>query len=276
MSSVGKPIPDIPAETFQAARKVYHIEHVYLSIGDHLGEILTKVAIPKLDPSACLNPEMISRLALVTAFQYAERIPDELAAQATLKRMDWKYALHLPVQHPGIAAIALCQYRQNLYSSTMAMGEFSNLLESLGGLGLYAKLTIKALDPGEVIIDICNINHLYQLARTMKAALSLLISLDPDWLRVNALPQWYIRYQTDRLGQSVDWDNNQLVNEIRTIEGDINYIHDLLCKSDFPIDKHIELVNLFNLWEILQRKGSISGSTEPWCANHAGRFRQIQ
>ena len=74
----------VPAETATAARKIYNIQHIYLRIGDEFEAILEGVDLAQLDPSASLNGEAVYRLALVTAFQYAELLPDPLAEQATI------------------------------------------------------------------------------------------------------------------------------------------------------------------------------------------------
>jgi hypothetical protein len=38
-------------------------------------------------------------MALVTVFQMLERIPDRLAAELVISRIDWKYALHFPLTY---------------------------------------------------------------------------------------------------------------------------------------------------------------------------------
>ena len=74
-----KPGQGVPAETATAARKIYNIQHIYLRIGDELDSILQGIDLAQLDPSASLNSDAVYRLALVTAFQYAELLPDPLA-----------------------------------------------------------------------------------------------------------------------------------------------------------------------------------------------------
>ena len=195
-----KPGQGVPAETASAARKIYNIQHIYLRIGDELEAILTGIDLAQLDPSASLNSDTVCRLALVTAFQYAELLPDPLAEQATIKRMDWKYALCLPIQHPGVAEAALCQFRQNLFSFPNSAKEYSRLLVALGQCGLFARSDSQSLGAAQVLTTLCKITRLYWLNQGMRAALSTLASVAPEWLSEVALPHWYEHYKTGQEG----------------------------------------------------------------------------
>lgn len=108
------PFPPLPADTSLSAKSIYHIENLYLMIGDHLEEIFTGIDFGELDASGEKPADLLSLLALVTIFQYAERLPDRLAADATRTRMDWKYALHLGVAYPGFDPVYLSEFRQRL------------------------------------------------------------------------------------------------------------------------------------------------------------------
>jgi transposase len=54
------------------------------------------------------------RLALVSVMQFAERLSDRKAANAVRGRIDWKYALGLPLDDPGFDASVLCEFRARL------------------------------------------------------------------------------------------------------------------------------------------------------------------
>ncbi len=54
------------------------------------------------------------RLALVTLFQFAEGLPDRQAAEAVRGRIDWKYALALPLTDPGFDSTVLSEFRSRL------------------------------------------------------------------------------------------------------------------------------------------------------------------
>lgn len=205
-------------------KKVINFEQVYAQIGDQHEQILALLDLPLLDPSASLDKNMIFRMALVTAFQFAESLPDFMAAQATMTRKDWKYALHLPVKHPGISAIALCKFRESLYFSATALHEFEELHSYLEKIGLYANVTEQAVDPHEALACVCKISRFYHLSLAMKTALSFLVANHTDWLRANALPHWYNRYRTERLNQVVNLCEEDLQKEAVRIGKDIQYL----------------------------------------------------
>jgi hypothetical protein len=190
---------NIPSETSLAAHQVYNPQNIYLSIGDYLQSIADQIHLSLIDSTSILDLNTIFRLALASSFQYAELLPDSLAANASLKRLDWKYALYLPVNHPGIHKNALCDFRQGLHSSSEAIHEFGKLLQILSEFGLFKNLKNYSLDPDQIISIICLINRINKLQTAMKAGLSLISSLKPDWLAGHVSPHWFNRYKTGPL-----------------------------------------------------------------------------
>lgn len=188
----------VPADTNAAARKIYNIQHIYLRIGDNLVSIFAEVDLQRMDPGASLSAPAVCRLALATAFQYAESLPDPLAAQASLKRMDWKYALRLPVQHPGLDEDALCRFRQSVFASPGAREAFGALLEALARQGLFSRSDSQTLSAGLVLDNVCTITRLYWLDQAMRNALSAAASQAEGLLQRAAQPHWYEVYRTDQ------------------------------------------------------------------------------
>ena len=183
-----KSIGEIPVDTYHAARQVYNLKHIYLLIGDQLDDILAKIDLPMLDPRAYQDRATIARLAMVTAFQHAELLPDVVASDATRKRMDWKYALRLPVHHQGVSEAALCAFRQGLYESRMAAQEYECILQQLKQVGLFGVNANMPLNSEEVLLNVCQITRLYRLYTGMKAALGVLVSTAPNWVRTYMPP----------------------------------------------------------------------------------------
>lgn len=190
---------NIPTETSLAARQIYNPQNIYLRIGDYLESIADQIHLSLFDSTSILDQQSIYRLALASSFQYAELLPDSLAANASLKRLDWKYALFLPANHPGIQKKSLCNFRQGLHSSSEAINEFGQLLRILSEFGLFKNLKKHSLNPDQVISIICLINRIHKLQTAMKAGLSLISSLEPDWLAGHVSPHWFSRYKTGPL-----------------------------------------------------------------------------
>jgi transposase len=53
-------------------------------------------------------------LAFVTIFQFLEKLSDRAAANALRVRLDWKYALHLPLNYAGFKFSVLSEFRDRV------------------------------------------------------------------------------------------------------------------------------------------------------------------
>lgn len=220
-------------------RRVFNLEQVYVRVGEHYDEIHSSLCLPLLDSSASLDEETTFRLALVTAFQYAESIDDPAAALATTQRREWRYALHLPDRHPGFSAAMLCRFRASLYFSIQATREMEQIFSSLKKMGLFS-VQSEVQEGEEVITRVCGITHFMQVKRMMKTALSTLAAVDPLWLRANAKPHWYDRYKTGRLDLPAKLSDLEIYKEAVRLGRDIQYLIETLnaqgmtCLADQP------------------------------------------
>jgi transposase len=73
---------------------------------------------------------------LVTVFQMLERVPDRLAAELVVSRIDWKNALHLPIDYAGYHFTDLLAFRKRLLEHQQERVFFEGILERLQSLGL--------------------------------------------------------------------------------------------------------------------------------------------
>lgn len=73
----------------------------WITLRDELGAIYEDADFAALFPPDGRPAEAPWRLALVTCFQFAEGLSDSQAADAVRSRIDWKYALSLPLDLPG-------------------------------------------------------------------------------------------------------------------------------------------------------------------------------
>lgn len=88
--------------------------NLYLKLRDELGPIFTDDVFADFFPARGCPAEAPARLALVTIFQFAESLADRAAADGVRSRIDWKYALGLPLENPGFDATVLVESRQRL------------------------------------------------------------------------------------------------------------------------------------------------------------------
>ncbi len=253
---------NIPYETSLSAHQIYGNNHIYLKIGDNLEKIYNKIEVSFLDPSSQMTGDNAFRVALACAFQFAESLPDSSTANATMKRVDWKYALFLPISHPGFSVISLSNFRQRLCSSSKAIQAFGNLLIELEGLGLFASSHIHSLDPRLALSVICQTNRLFDLMDGMKAALGLIASIAPEWVKGQVSPHWYQRYKTGPL-RSLDFSQlSDFQIHAERMGSDIFALLTSLKKTDAPdLNSTIEIKKLNSLF---QAQYQLNGETIQW------------
>src|SRR5512133_2022686 len=231
-------------------KNMYNLEQIYLRIGDQYDQLLAELNLPMLDPSATLDRQTTLRLALITSFQFGERLPDSIAAQATMKRKDWKYALRLPHKHPRCPSASLCRFRESLNPSAAALQEFKNLLDNLEKSGLYARWANSDLEPGQAIGTVCMITRFYYLKQAIKSTLSCLGASYPDFLRTNALPYWYDRYKTGQLNQAAMLSEESMQQEAIGLGKDIQHLLAGVAQQDLPeLTRQVEIQQIARLFK---------------------------
>lgn len=276
MSSGKVSFADVPPDTFQAARQIYNHQNVYLLIGDQFANLYAKVNFGLLDPNKVSNIETISRLMMVTALQYAELLPDRVASDASRKRIDWKYALRLPVHHPGYPPETMCAFRQSVYSAPKALAEFERFNDNLQETGLYAREQQAPLTANTVLETVCRVSRLNQLHLCMKEALTALAAAAPNWLLENMPPYWFTRYKTGPLPQLSFSNSCGFEEEAQKYGTDMRILRQTLREKSNPaLDVLAEVQQVERIFyeQFLVIDGQIQWrSTE--CAHCTGRHQE--
>lgn len=204
-------VAPIPKRTSRAAQAIFGSNNFYIALGNRLADILSELEPKPKIGSEFKRESAVPLLPLLTLFQYMESLTDGQAVEALHLRLDWKYALHLPLDQPRIPAETLCQYRKTSLHSRSYLSELQELLDRLAtepALGNYIK---KPLDAESMIMVVCALDRLSRVEEAMRRAIEGLTNQHPDWLRRIALPHWYIRYyhtssllETPALGEQPD------------------------------------------------------------------------
>ncbi len=253
---------EIPSETVSSALQLFPKNNRYLKVGDSLNDILAVIDLQKIDSSVDENIQTVLRLSLLTAFQFEEKLSDHQTSSAVLRRVDWKYALFLPLNYPGIAWQNLSHFRQKLISSNVAMDEFGNFLSILEQLNFFVDLQDLMNDPKELIFFICQLNSVQLLRETMKSALGLLVSLEPDWLVNQVSPHWFERYRSGFPGFSHSPNNIEIASNAVKIGSDIYALLVSVLKLN---SKKINLSSeILRLNQIFQQQFYFSGEIICW------------
>lgn len=126
----------MPAETERIGQKLLRENDAYRLIGDQLFEQLREEEYADLysaEGKPGISPVI---LAFVSVFQYLEKLGDRQAAQALRMRLDWKYALHLPLEYEGFDFSVLSEFRDRLIAGQAEGQVFEKLVEQIRKLGL--------------------------------------------------------------------------------------------------------------------------------------------
>jgi transposase len=226
--------PPLPADTVCAAKSVFHIENLYLVIGDQLDHLFGDLNRDELDAFSARPTGVPFILAMVTIFQFAEDLPDHQAAEALRTRMDWKYALHLPLDYPGIDHTELGEFRQRLRLDPGGQRVFQRLLARLARLGLLGSKDKRRAHIDGVLKAVDTLSRVEELAEAMSLALETLAARQPDWLRAMSLPHWYGRYgpKLATLYRSSCKEEHEAL--ARAIGADISYLLEAIAEADVP------------------------------------------
>jgi len=114
MSPREVPIGPVPEHTARVARAAFPRGNVWMWLRESFGPT-SRGVLPVWRQER--PAEAAWRLALVSVMQFAEELSDEDAADAVRARIDWKYALGLPLDDSGFDASVLRQFRMRLLTS---------------------------------------------------------------------------------------------------------------------------------------------------------------
>jgi transposase len=194
MSLRPEPVSQVPEETARVARAAFPDGNLYLRMHDELGALVEDRAFADLFPRHGRPGAAPWRLALVTIFQFAEDLSDRQAADAVRGRIDWKYALALPLEDPGFDHTVLSEFRRRLVEGGAERRLLDVLLERFSQAGLLKARGRQRTDSTHVLAAVRALNRLGLVRETMRHALDVLAGVAPAWLRAHAQPEWVQRY----------------------------------------------------------------------------------
>jgi transposase len=98
-------------------------------------------------------------LALVTVMQYAEGMTDWEAADMVRGKIDWKYALGLPLGDQGFDASILSAFRDRVVPGTVEYQVLEDMVTKLRELGLLKARGRRQIDVAYVLARIRKVNQ---------------------------------------------------------------------------------------------------------------------
>src|SRR3954471_5852071 len=183
-----------PEETRRVARAAFPKGTLCLDIADALGPVYRDSQFAGLFPQLGQPAAAPAMLALATVLQYLEGLSDRQAADAVRGRIDWKYALRLPLTDPGFDHTVLSEFRSRLIEGKAEQRMLDTLLDRLRELGLVKPRGRQRTDSTHVLAAVRGLNRLERVGETLRAALNEVAVMAPAWLRTLAPAEWYERY----------------------------------------------------------------------------------
>ena len=194
MSLHAQPLPPIPELTCRIARASFPKGTLAMRLRDALGSIYEDSDFAQLFPKRGRAAEAPWRLALVTIFQALANLSDRQAAEMVRGRLDWKYALSLPLDDEGFDASILADFRQRLREHQAEDLLLEPLLRVCRDHGWLKAGGQQRTDSTMVLANVRRLSSLESVGETLRALLGELAEREPDWLLGVISPDWFDRY----------------------------------------------------------------------------------
>lgn len=185
---------EIPRETIEVARAAFPKGNVYMTMRDKLGPLFSDddfAALFAWQGQAGVSPGL---LAMVTIMQFMEGLTDRQTAEAVRSRIDWKYALGLPLTSAGFDYSILSGFRGRLLAGGGEALLFDRILDRLKVHGLLKGKRQQRTDSTHVLAAVRELNRLECVGETLRRVLDDLARVGPDWLLDQISPDWFDRY----------------------------------------------------------------------------------
>ena len=187
-------IEPVPEETARIALAAFPKGNLYLSMRDELGTLFNDLDFATLYPRRGQPAFTPWKLALITVMQFLENLSDRQASDAVRSRIDWKYALGLELSDSGFDYSVLSNFRARLIENNQQTLLLDRIIELFRERKLLKERGKQRTDSTHVLAAIRVMNRLELMCETMRACLNELAILAPLWLRSQAPPEWFERY----------------------------------------------------------------------------------
>jgi len=200
---------EIPEETRRLVEPLLPADSVYRLVGNEIDKIISDKDFLDLYASEgrpAVNPVV---LALVSIFQFLERLPDRAATEAAVLRMDWKYALRQELTWRGFHYSDLCNFRKRLLEHGREWVVFERLVAYLRERGYIQERGKQRTDSTKIIGLVARLSRLELVWEAIRATLQALEDADVSWVR-KQLPVSFVENYGQRR-----WDFRLSKTEIR-------------------------------------------------------------
>lgn len=196
---------EIPAEVAEIGRTILKANDPYRVIGDEVGQILSLEDFAPLYSDEGRGAVCPIILGLVVIFQFLENIPDREAAKWAVVRLDWKYALHVPLLWEGFHYSDLCNFRKRLRKHGQERLLFEKVLAWVNSKGLLKKQGKQRTDSTHILGEVAKLSRLEMLWETLRLALQAIEQDAEEWYRQRVPAAFHEAYSA----RQSDWQLSQ-------------------------------------------------------------------
>jgi transposase len=173
---------EIPEETRRLVEPLLAADSVYQLVGNQIEQIISDedfLDMYAVEGRPAVNPMV---LALVSIFQFLEKLPDRLAAEAVVMRLDWKYALRQELTWTGFHYSDLCNFRKRLLEHGREWVVFERLVAYLRERGYIRGRGKQRTDATKILGYVARLSRLELVWETIRLALGALMRADVSWV----------------------------------------------------------------------------------------------
>lgn len=239
---------EMPEDIRVIGEQVLRPEDPYRVIGEQLAGLVDDGRFAGLYEPTGRAAVWPSVLALVTLFQFLEDLPDREAARAVVVRLDWKYALHLPLGYEGFDFSCLSYFRRRLLEHGEGRLVFDALLERIRALGFLKKRSKQRTDSLGVVGAVRELSQLELVSEALRLALRALGAVDPAWVE-RVVP---VAYRTQYLERRSDYRLTAAERraELVRVGQDGAWLLDQLTGDEAAVLRTLpEVVTMATIWE---------------------------
>lgn len=238
---------EIPESTKELGEKLLKDDNLYKKIGDELSDIVKDEDFADMYSDTggpALSPALLS---MVLIFQMLEKIPDRLAAAAVRVRIDWKYALHLPLDWEGFHFTNLAHFRNRLLEHGAEHKVFDLLLKRLIDLGYIRKHGKQRTDSMSVLGVVANLSRLELVWETLRVTLKTIQKNNSAWLE-RVVPEAFLQLYLDKRTH-YKLAKPEIAKELKQAGADGLWLLTQLEKAPEDLENLPEVKTMQTIWE---------------------------
>jgi transposase len=204
----------IPEETRRLVGPLLPGDSVYRLVGNEVDTIMSDgdfLDMYAVEGCPAVNPVV---LALVSIFQFLEKLPDRAATEAAVIRMDWKHPLRQELTWTGFHYSDLCNFRKRLLESGREWVVFERLAVYLRERGYIKERGKQRTDSTRIVGLVARSSRLELVLETIRVTLRALVDSDASWVRIHLSVALVDNYRQRR------WDFRLSESEIRRQKGE--------------------------------------------------------